>query len=78
MLERIRGTLVPILGVTLCVFTLLEANNIGRLLDLNWYPQLEETSQRAIFAMLGVILPASRSRTCRQPFRNRDQGRGGG
>ena len=56
MLERIRRALVPILGVSLCLFTLLEANFVGRLLGLDWYPQLEEITQRAIFAMLGMVL----------------------
>lgn len=56
MLERIRGVLVSVLGVGLCVFTLFEANNAGRLLELDWYPQLEETSKAAIFVMLGMVL----------------------
>ncbi|MCH2372958.1 MAG: TRAP transporter fused permease subunit [Planctomycetes bacterium] len=46
MLERIHQVLVPVLGVFLCLFTLKEAN----------YPQLQETSQRAVFVMLGLVI----------------------
>ena len=42
----IRGILVPVLGVMLGIFTLAEVN----------YPHLQDTSQKAIFVLLGLVL----------------------
>jgi len=46
MLEKIFKTLIPILSVLLCLFTLTEVN----------FPRLQPQSQLSVFVMLGLIL----------------------
>ncbi len=46
MLDRIRNSLVPTLGVLLCVYTLAEVN----------FPKLSNQSELALFVMLGLML----------------------
>ncbi len=49
MIERIKGVLIPTLGIILCLFTLLEVNSFTHLLQ-------QEQSKLAVFAMLGMVL----------------------
>jgi len=49
MIERIKARLVPVLGVILCQFTILEVNSFSRLLQ-------QGQSQLAFFAMLGMVI----------------------
>jgi len=49
MIERIKGRLVPFLGVVICLFTLLEVNSFTHLLQ-------QEQSKLAVFAMLGMVI----------------------
>ena len=46
MFERIRNVVVTLLGVALCLFTLVEVN----------FPQLQQQSALAVFVMLGMTI----------------------
>ena len=46
MIERTRAVLVPVLGVILCLFTLVEVN----------YSHMQPQSRLALFGLLGIVL----------------------
>jgi len=72
MIKRIKGVLIPTLGVLLCLFTIVEVNNFVHVLQstaakylgdnpivawLDWLPKLQqEQSKLAVFAMLGMVI----------------------
>ena len=49
MIERMKDRLIPILGIVICLFTLLEVNSFTHLLQ-------QEQSKLAVFAMLGMVI----------------------